>query len=168
MRNRKSLLSISIFALILVLSVGYAVVSFVDLTIDGTASAATENIDVSFKSASPSSGDVRGTVTDGSLTATLTASNLTLNNPVTVTYTIQNKETDVDAEILEQTLENSNSQYFSVSTDVKTTAKTCAKKSTCDVKVTVTLIKTPVNAADNSTEIDITLRATPVNNNSGS
>ena len=53
MRNRKSLLSISIFALILVLSVGYAVVNYVDLTVGGEISASTENIDVSFKSVNP-------------------------------------------------------------------------------------------------------------------
>lgn len=162
MRNRKSLLSISIFALVLVLSVGYAVISYVDLYIDASAQAATENIDVSFKSATPTSGNAYGTITDG-LHATLTASNLTLNVPVTVTYTVQNNETDVDASIIEQALTNSNSQYFSVSTNVKT-AKTCAKGGTLDVTVTVTLIKTPVAETDNSTDIDITLRATPINN----
>ena len=139
MRNRKSLLSISVFALILVLSVGYAVVSYVDLTINGSAGAVAEDIDVSFKSVTPTSGDVKGSVTDGSLSAQLIANNLTLNTPVTVTYTLQNKETDVDAQILEQALENSNSQYFSVATDVKNTGKVCAKKSTCEVNVTVTL-----------------------------
>ena len=162
MRNRKLLLSISIFALILVLSVGYAVISYVDLYIDVSAQAATETLDVSFKSANPTSGNVYGTVSDG-LHASLTASGLTLNVPVTVTYTVQNNETDVDASI-EQTLINSNSQYFSVTTNVKT-AKTCAKGGTLDVIVTVTLIKTPVSESDNSADIDITLRATPVNNN---
>ena len=163
MRNRKLLLSISIFALILVLSVGYAVISYVDLYIDVSAQAATETLDVSFKSASPTSGNVYGTVSDG-LHASLTASDLVLNVPVTVTYTVQNNETDVDASIVEQTLTNSNSQYFSVTTNVKT-AKTCAKGGTLDVIVTVTLIKTPVSESDNSADIDITLRATPVNNN---
>lgn len=164
MRNRKSLLSISIFSLILVLSVGYAVVSYVDLTITGTAGAATESIDVSFKSVTPTSGDVKGTVTNGSLTGTITANNLTLNTPVTVTYTVQNKETDVDAYVIEHSITNSNSQYFTVTTDAKT-AKTCAKNGTVDVTVTITLIKTPVAGSDNSTDISITLRAIPVNNN---
>ena len=39
MRNRKSLLSISIFTLVLVLSVGYAVVNSVELDISGAAAA---------------------------------------------------------------------------------------------------------------------------------
>ena len=166
MRNRKSLLSISIFALVLVLSVGYAVVSYVDLTIGGSASAAAETIDVSFKSVNPSSGDVSGSITS-SLDAKIVANNLTLNNPVTITYTLQNKETDVDASVIEQSLTNSNSNYFKVETNVKT-AKTCAKSGTLDVTVTVTLIKTPVKEADNSTTINLTLRATPVDNNTSS
>ena len=163
MRNRKSLLSITIFALVLVLSVGYAVVSYVDLTIGGTASAVTEDIDVSFKSVTPTSGKVYGTVTDGSLSATISASDLTLNVPQTVTYVVQNKELDVDASVIQHSLNNSNPDYFSVTTNVES-AKTCSKEGTLNVTVTVTLIKTPVLEEDNSTTIDITLRATPLNN----
>ena len=160
MRNRKSLLVISIFALVLVLSVGYAVISYVDVYVTGSAAADAEDLDVSFLSVTPTSGDVKGSITDG-LHATITANKLTLNNPVTVTYTVQNNETDVDASIEEQTLTNSNSEYFNVTTSVNT-AKTCAKNSTLDITVTVTLIKTPVLEQDNSTNIDITFRATPI------
>ena len=171
MRNRKSLLSISIFALILVLSVGYAVVNYVDLTVGGEISASAENIDVSFKSVNPvkvsDDDDVYGTVVAGQLTGSIVANNLTLNNPVTVTYTIQNNETDVDATITELLIDNDNREYFSVVTDIGT-SKTCARSNTLDVKVTVTLIKTPVEADDNSANIDITLRATPVNNKENS
>ena len=42
MRNRKSLLVISIFALVLVLSVGYAVISYVDVYVTGSAAADAE------------------------------------------------------------------------------------------------------------------------------
>lgn len=170
MKSRKSLLSILIFALVLVLSVGYAVISYVDINIEGTASAAAEIMDVSFKSGSPvydatTNPDVYTTVTNGSLTASITAKNLTLNNPVTLTYVVQNNETDVDASVIEHELTNSNTQYFDVSTDIET-AKTCLQKGgTINVVVTVTLIKTPVNVDDNSTDIGITLRATPIDNN---
>ena len=165
MKNRKSLLSISIFALILVLSVGYAVVNYVDLSIGGTVSATSESIDVSFKSVTPSStsADVYGTVVNGQLSGSIVANNLTLNSPVTVTYTIQNKETDVDAAITELSIQNDNTEYFSVVTDIGT-SKVCNRSGSVDVAVTVTLIKTPVTADDNSANINITLRATPIDN----
>ena len=163
MKNRKSLLTISIFALVLVLSVGYAVVSSVELDITGTAEAQAQDLKVSFKSASPNSGDVKGTVTAGSLTASLTANNLTLNNPVTVTYVVENSETDVNALIKEKTITNSNTEYFSVTTNAAS-GLTCNAKGTTNVTVTVTLIKTPVETADNSANIEIALTASPINN----
>ena len=163
MRNRKSLLSISIFTLVLVLSVGYAVVNSVELDISGAAAAVAQDLKVSFKSATPTSGDVKGTVTEGSLSASITANNLTLNNPVTVTYVVENSETDVNALIKEKTITNSNEEYFSVTTNVKD-GVTCNAKSTTNVVVTVTLIKTPVESEDNSASIDIVLSASPINN----
>ena len=163
MRNRKSLLSISIFTLVLVLSVGYAVVNSVELDISGAAAAVAQDLKVSFKSATPTSGDVKGTVTEGSLSASITANNLTLNNPVTVTYVVENSESDVNALIKEKTITNSNEEYFSVTTNVKD-GVTCNAKSTTNVVVTVTLIKTPVESEDNSASIDIVLSASPINN----
>lgn len=163
MRNRKSLLSISIFTLVLVLSVGYAVVNSVELDISGAAAAVAQDLKVSFKSATPTTGDVKGTVTEGSLSASITANNLTLNNPVTVTYVVENSETDVNALIKEKTITNSNEEYFSVTTNVKD-GVTCNAKSTTSVVVTVTLIKTPVEVEDNSASIDIVLSASPINN----
>ena len=163
MRNRKSLLSISIFTLVLVLSVGYAVVNSVELDISGAAAAVAQDLKVSFKSATPTTGDVKGTVTEGSLSASITANNLTLNNPVTVTYVVENSESDVNALIKEKTITNSNEEYFSVTTNVKD-GVTCNAKSTTNVVVTVTLIKTPVESEDNSASIDIVLSASPINN----
>lgn len=163
MRNRKSLLSISIFALVLVLSVGYAVVSSVELEINGSATAATQDLKVAFKSASPTTGDVKGSITADTLKATITANNLTLNNPVTVTYVVENSETDVKALVKEKTISNSNEEYFTVTTNVKD-GVTVNAKGTTNVIITITLKKTPVDASDNGATIDITLSATPIDN----
>jgi hypothetical protein len=165
MRNKKSLLSICLFALVLILGVGYAVVNYVDLTISGTATAKAQAIKVSFskvKTVNPSD-KVKATAQAGTLTGTITVSELTLNETVSATYTIQNQETDVDATVIQQNISNNNSEYFQVTTDA-TSAKTVSKGGTVDVTVSVKLIKTPVKEANNSATIGVTFRAAPVDN----
>lgn len=165
MRNKKSLLSICLFALVLILGVGYAVVNYVDVSISGTAGAKTQPIKVSFSKVKTvsSSDKVSATATSGTLSGTISVSELTLNETVSATYTIQNTETDVDATVVQQAISNSNSEYFQVTTDAAT-AKTVSKGGTVDVTVSVKLIKTPVKEADNSASITVTFRATPVDN----
>ncbi len=164
MRNSKTITYLVILAIVLTLSVGYAVISAVDMTVSGTAAAATENLDVIFTKAEGSSTKATGTASNN-LTAGITVSNLTLNETVYVTYTIKNNETDLSASIKQGSITNSNTEYFQVTTDA-TTAKTVAASGTATVKVSVKLIKTPVTSTYNSANITVKFTASPVDNKS--
>ena len=164
MKNKSSLMIIGIFALVLVLGVGYAVISAVDMTITGSASAQSEDLAVKFSAVTTSNNSkVDAKINADTLTGTVTVSSLGLNESQTVTYTIQNNETDVNASVIESTLTNSNPEYFEVTSDIST-AKTVDAGGTITVKLTIKLIKTPVVEANNSTNITLKLKASPLNN----
>ena len=136
MRNNKSKTYLLLILFVLTLSVGYAVISAVDMTISGTAAAATEDLDVEFVSATTSnSTKVKAGVNTDTLTANITVSDIVLNETLTATYTIINNETDVNATIQTTNIANSNSEYFTVTTDASTAKTVNAGKTT-----TVTLI----------------------------
>lgn len=167
MRNKKSLLGFGLVALILILSVGYAFVSDVYPTITGTATTAESDLKVSFTGDVVPEGNATGTaVTDG-LTATISVTNLAnINDQASVTYTLKNNETDLDATLSknEITIEDADgndiSDYFEVTTDVDTTPKTIAANGgTETVKVTVKLIKIPVSDAESTAQITVKLTA---------
>lgn len=164
MKNKKSLLSLGLLALVLVLGVGYAVVTSVNLSINGTAKVQGADLRVAFtETTSVSKEDkVTATATDGSLTASIAVKDLTLNESVTATYTIKNSETDVKASVIQQGITNDKENYFEVTTDA-TTAKTIDAGGTTTVTITVKLIKTPVLDTDSTANITVNLTASPVN-----
>lgn len=166
MKNKRSLLSFGLIALILVLGVGYAAVNGVDLTINGTATAQTSDLKVSFKKVdaeSTGAAKIENTVTDGDVEDTFTITDLALNETVTLTYTVQNKETDVAAVLSEKTaLTNSNKTYFNATYTIDDA--NIAAGGTTTVTVTVTLIKTPVKAEDNAATFNLVLAANPAQN----
>lgn len=170
MKNKKSLLSLGILVLVLVLGVGYAVVSAVDLTFGGTATVKSADLAVDICSAS----DVSTVTTNGAkVVHTLTAhsdkasfeiSEMVLNEEVTITYVVKNHETDVAAKLTEDTaLTNSNTEYFQASYSISNPNIAADGETTVVVKVK--LIKTPVVEADGTAKIDFVLNAAPVNNN---
>ncbi len=170
MKNRRSLLSLGILALILVLGVGYAVVSATDLTFGGTATVKDADIKVDIcgvteKSTIATNGaTVKHTLTEHSDKASFEISNMVLNEEVTITYTVTNHETDVAAKLSEKTgLTNSNPEYFSATYTIA--EENIAAEGSTTVVVKVKLIKTPVVEADASTKIDFVLTANPVDNN---
>ena len=159
MRSKKSYKLLIIFGLILFLGIGYAVVNSVTLTVTGTAGAGSETIDVSFNGTKTISNSTKGSanVTAGSTTATFTASNMTLNESITFTYTIQNKETDVAADVtISATGSNS---YFTVT--ASPTSTTIQPRSTSVVTVVVKMIKTPINSSDGSASFTVSINAVP-------
>ena len=164
MKNKKSLLSFGLLALVLILGVGYAVVSSVDLTISGSANVKESNLKVSFNGVTDVSDaeKVEATATDGELTANIAVTDLELNDTVTATYTIKNEETDVSANISKAEITNDKSDYFEVTTDVDSSPETVAAGGTGTVTITVRLKKTPVNSGDSSANISVKLTATPV------
>lgn len=164
MKNRKLLLTFGTLALVLVLGVGYAVVSSVDLNITGTASVKGATLNVAFNGTTEVSDEakVTATATDGSLAATISVKDLELNQSVTATYTIKNAESDVDASVLKSAITNDKEDFFNVTTSVDSDATTVAAGGTATVTVTVKLVKTPVTDADSIANIGVKLTATPV------
>ena len=159
MRSKNTLKLLVIFVLILVLGVGYAVINSTVLNIGGEAAAKTEDLQVVFTGDT----DVSNSAKANSLSGEISVRDLTLNESVTATYTIKNEEVDVLAK-LTQVLKNSNPSHFSVTTNLdSSTYYLCPLNDTYDLIVTVTMIKTPIVSADNSTEINIDLTATPGN-----
>lgn len=165
MKNKKSLLSLGLFALVLVLGVGYAVVSTQNLTIGGTASVAESTLKVSFNgtTATDGAGTITAEAVKGALTADITVTGLTaVGDIATATYTIQNEETDLNASITKQTITNDKETFFEVTTSVDNAATVIEKGKTGTVTVTVKLIKMPIASADSKANISVTLLATPV------
>lgn len=165
MKNKKSLLSLGLLALVLVLGVGYAVVSTQNLTISGTASVAESTLNVSFEGTTTPGGvgTTTATATKGDLTANITVTGLTkIGDTATATYTIQNLEKDLNASITKQTITNDKEAFFEVTTSVDTTATVIEKEGTGTVTITVKLIKMPIESADSTAKISVKLLATPV------
>ena len=177
MKRRNSVITLVVLVAILVLGVGYAVVSNVTLTVSGNASTVTTDLKVSFEGTvakdtthatrnglADKPATVTATATKGELTAVLQVENLEKKDDyVTATYTIQNEETDVAATITQGTISNNKSTFFEVTTDA-TTAKSLAAGGTTTVTITVKLIKTPVTAEDSVATITVPFIAEPANN----
>lgn len=164
MKNKKKFYVVGLLVFVLVLGIGYAAVSTVGLNIDGTASVKSENLKVSFNGVTEVSeeGKVVANSTDNSLDATISVSDLTLNEIVTATYTIKNEETDVNANITKKTITNDKEEFFEVTTSVDESPTTVDANGTAKVTVTVKLIKTPIEAGDSTANIQIDLDANPV------
>lgn len=170
MKNKKSLLSLGLITLVLILGVGYAVVSNVGLKISGKVSA-NSDLKVSFQSADASDDEkITATTTDGSLTATINVQNLSsVGDEVTATYVIQNKETDVDAKVVEKEIKvltedgTDLSKYFSVTTDIdENDGLGIDREGTAEVVVTVALLETPLTDKTSTANITIELDASAV------
>ena len=166
MKNKKSLLSLALIVLVLVLGVGYAVVSSVDLTISGTAKVKDSTLKVSFEgtTATAGKGTTTASATDGTTTATIAVTGLeAVGDVATATYTIQNEETDLDAnvELKVNGISNNKEEYFEVTTSADTTATKVSANGTATVTVSVKLIKMPIVEADSTATIGITLTASP-------
>jgi hypothetical protein len=177
MKNRKNTFALAIVALILILGVGYAVVSSQTLTINGNATAKTETLKVVYDGNNGSSGANVTTLSaaNGSTAATFAIENMVLNTAEYAEFEIVNNETDVNATIKVPTsaqFTNSNSTYFDAKLYYKgqgesdytewTTDKTLAHGDTAKIKVVVTLKATPVTSAQSSTTISVTYTAEPV------
>ena len=159
MRRKNDLTKFVLCSLVLFLCVGYAVVNSVTLSITGSAAAGNTDLKVSFNGTKTVSNPSKGsaTVTAGSKTATFTASNLTLNESITYTYTVQNTETDVAANISLST--TGSGSYFIVT--ATPTSTVIQPGTTSVVSVVVKMIKTPVSSTDNTASFTITLNAVP-------
>ena len=164
MKNKKSLLGLGLLALVLVLGVGYAVVSQVSLIIGGTATVASSNLKVYFINPTTTGG--AGTTVaavENDLKATISVTGLTeVGQVATATYTIENSEKDLKAKITSGTITNNKTDYFEVTTDLGSGKTITENGGTTTVTVSVKLIKMPIDAEDSTAEIGVQLLATPV------
>ena len=164
MKNKKSLLSLGLVALVLVLGVGYAVVSSVGLTFGGSANVADATLRVDIASVADVKTNATVTHTLGTSHAasdTFTITGMTLNEEVKMTYTIDSHEDDVEATIKEKVaLTNSDTTHFSASYEItKATVGPVSGEAT--VVVTVKMIKTPVSTIEPAS-FSLQIEATPV------
>ena len=146
----------------LVLGVGYAAIQNITLNIEGTATAnpSQSNFKVMF-TGTPKVSDntyVTAGITDD-INATISVSGLTQKGQtVSAEYTVQNVSTDISADLSVATT-NSNTEYFTLKSELAKTSLTAGEATT--VKVTVELTKTPIAGSVNST-IGVRLTAMPV------
>lgn len=164
MRRKKTYVGLVLLLAVLMLGIGYAAITNIDLLISGTAKAVVsdENFKVKF-TGTPTVSDediVTATITDDH-NATITVDSLTAKgDSVTATYTILNDSEDLTASITKPSITNDNEEYFTVTTDWAD-AKEVAAKGETTVTVTVELIKTPITD-DELANIDISFVASPV------
>lgn len=161
MKNKKSLLSLGLLALVLVLGVGYAAVNKVTLTFNGEATVGEADLKVVITGVTSSKTEnVEAEVTDEK-TGTFKVSNMTLNEEVTFTFTVKNNETDVKAKLTNETTVKGSTEYFTANYVVNNGDEIAAGQ-TATVVVTVKMVKTPVNEADSKAVFTYTLDAVPV------
>ncbi len=162
MKKRKSLLVVCLFALVLVLGVGYAAVTAVDLKINGSASVKDETLEVYF-SGLDMSASVGATINaevneaDKDTEVSFTVTEMVLNETVTLAYEIKNAETDLDANLAAEL--SASNKYFEVSG--KFTEGKALAGQTDTYTITVKMIKTPVDEANNTINVIAKLTASP-------
>ena len=161
MNNKKSFLILAL--LVFFLGIGYAVVSSVGLEIGGTANVENADLKVAFNGDTEVSNEqkVTATAVDDSLSATILVKDLQLNEVVTATYYIKNKESDVKASVIVSDIENDKSNFFEVTTDVDNTKKTIDALGVESITITIRLVKTPITTEDSKANIKVVLTASP-------
>ena len=168
MRKRSNYYGFIIMGLLLFLSVGYAVVSSVGLTVTGTAGAATSTLNVAFTGEYTVSNTYKGkaTVTSNSTSATFTASNMKLNEEITFKYVVANNEKDINASVSASV--NSNS-YFEVTlkelSNVGSSINFDLSSNTSTIlEVIVKMVKTPITSNDSTANFTVSINASPSSN----
>lgn len=166
-KDTKIILGVILFIAIVLVAVGYAGISSVNLNIDGSATATPEqtNFTVEFTGTPTTSGDGVTTATINSTDKTKATINVTgltaAGETATATYTIKNTSADLSATLsVVEPITNSNTEYFDVTYNIATPTTVTAQGETT-ITVTVELKKTPVTQ-DETTTIGIQLKADPV------
>ena len=163
MKNRKKMITTALIVLVLLLGVGYATVSSVNLNINGSAKAGSKELQV-FYDGTNSGTSAKVTAISSPVNtreATFTVENMTLNETVTMTFEVKNYETDVNATLAAPSVtKNTNEEYFQVTTSCDKTTLNAGETAT--ITVNVTLTKTPVSEEAGSTTVTVEMAASPV------
>ncbi len=162
MSNTSKILLVTIIATSILLGLGYAAIQNITLSIEGTATAAADQSNFLVK--------FTGTPTVSELTkvsanietntkATINVTGLNQSGQTaTATYEIINQSSDLSADLAVATT-NSNTEYFTLTSELADTSLTSGESTT--VTVTVILTKTPIDGPVSST-IGVNLTAAPV------
>lgn len=163
MTNKKFFLSLGLFAVILVLGVGYAVVNEVGLALTGNVTANEESLSIYFVDVDnlvvPDEVVVQHTIRPiGVTTDEFMIFDMEYNDEIVMKYYIRNDETDIAADITATNVSGSN-KYYTIDCVVNT--PTISAGQTGTVTVTVKMIKTPIKSEDSFASFTINLNATP-------
>lgn len=163
MSKNKTIIGIILVVAILLVAIGYAAITTLQLDISGQAQATPNqsNFSVEF-TGEPEVSDPEKVTAQldemNKLQATMNVTGLTSKgDTATAKYTIENKSTDLLANLTAETA-NSNTEYFTVSYDIVEPSIGAGENTS--ITVTVELIKTPVSTDESST-IGVTVTAEP-------
>ena len=164
-KNTKIVGGILLVAIILV-AVAYAAITNVELNINGVgnAQAKQENFKVEFIGTPSTSGKgtTTATINESDKTkGTVNVTGLTAKGDEAVaTYTVKNLSSDISADLTAEAT-SSNQTYFEVICSLEKTTLKAQEETT--LKVTVRLLKTPIDETkeDLNSDIDVTLTAEP-------
>lgn len=168
MKSKKILVLLILLAVILFLGIGYALsTTSLEIKGDATVTATDDNFVVKFTDAitNDANNKATGSKTDDTH-AKITVDGLEkAGDTATVTYTIENASNGLDALVnLTSSIvasENGNADdvnYFEVTTEGITTDTKVEAGSTATVKVTVKLLKTPVEDKTATVKVDLTAK----------
>lgn len=170
MRKKQAFYGLVLLCAVLLLGVGYAAVTSVNLYINGTISTGSNiplnvSYDLSTEISTDESIDSNATVFASYINeqkATIRVEELNVVDEwVSAKYAIHN-EGDTTAEVSLKSNNLSDSEYFEVTTDG---TKTVEPGNSSYVQVTVKLKKLPEDSEDLTTSIDLVLQADPVSGN---
>ena len=164
-KNTKIVGGILLVAIILV-AVAYAAITNVELNINGVgnAQAKQENFKVEFIGTPSTSGKGTTTATINESDKTKGTVNVTgltaKGDEATATYTVKNLSSDISADLTAEAT-SSNQTYFEVICSLEKTTLKAQEETT--LKVTVRLLKTPIDETkeDLNSDIEVTLTAEP-------
>ena len=164
-KNTKIVGGVLLVAIILV-AVAYAAITNVELNINGVGSAQAkqENFKVEFIGTPSTSGKGTTTATINESDKTKGTVNVTgltaKGDEATATYTVKNQSSDISADLTAEAT-SSNQTYFEVICSLEKTTLKAQEETT--LKVTVRLLKTPIDETkeDLNSDIEVTLTAEP-------
>mgnify|MGYP003243448339 CR=1 FL=1 len=164
-KNTKIVGGVLLVAIILV-AVAYAAITNVELNINGVgnAQAKQENFKVEFIGTPSTSGKGTTTATINESDKTKGTVNVTgltaKGDEATATYTVKNLSSDISADLTAEAT-SSNQTYFEVICSLEKTTLKAQEETT--LKVTVRLLKTPIDETkeDLNSDIEVTLTAEP-------
>ena len=167
MKKRRTLIISLLLVAALALGIGYAALTDV-LDIQGTAEISAGiaeeafNQDVYFSKVEPGSGMTASIVENNNDKGTFTATGFSqVGDKCSVTFTIKNDSEHYAANVTPKLLQNSNEEYFTVSSDWKSTMQTIEAGGEKTITVTVELKKLPT-AAEGKTSASFNIELTAV------